>query len=376
MGKTGTAIAPKVQILNEMGLPMRMTNTPHAAGNRFSQELNSWQPQLQSADSEWLGDRDTVVARVQDISRNDGWAAGALRTKLVNILGAKLNLQSRPDYRALGPDHAWSSDWARDVEGKFRTFAEDPDYRCDIRRMQSLSGMIAVAFLEYMQTGDGIIVAHYLSNSNGYKTTFQTIDPDRLSNPNNAMDSDAIRGGVERTKVGRPVAYNFRNGHPADSFSSRNPYSWERVKSHTKHGRRKVIHYFNHQRSGQTRGKSLFTPILEKLKMSNRLSKTQIQAALLNCVLAAFVESPVDSGLMADIFGEQSGDEGLGAYQQGRSEFHENRAITLNGLKVPQLFPGEKFSFSQANHPGANFAEFEKSVLRNIASGTGLSYEQ
>ena len=71
------------------------------------------------------------------------------------------------------------------------------------------------------------------------------------------------------------------------------------------------------------------------------------------------------------------GDEGqLPAYQQDRMEFHDQRRISLNGTRLTTLFPGEKFSFSTANRPSANFPNFEKAVLRNVASAAGLSAQQ
>lgn len=368
----------KIEILDSAGVPMRSgvsrsAMAAYSAGDRHSQELASWQPRGESADSEWLGERDTVVARVHDVARNDGWASGALRTKLVGVLGPKLNLQSRPDYKALGQDHNWSVEWSRDVESKFRNFAEDPDYHTDIRQMQSMASLVQTAFLDFLQSGEALALALWEPRNGGpYSTTFQIVDPDRLSNPHNQMDKDGLKGGIERDKRGRPIAYHIRNGHPAEFGLRAKASTWSRIARKTKFGRLKVIHYFSHFRSEQTRGKTIFAPILERLKMESKRSRGELQAALLNCVLAAFIESPVDTGLMEQIF---EGGE-VGNYQTGRSEFHNDRSITLNGLKVPTLFPGEKFNFTSPTHPNNGFADFERAVLRNIAAGLGISYEQ
>jgi lambda family phage portal protein len=59
-----------------------------------------------------------------------------------------------------------------------------------------------------------------------------------------------------------------------------------------------------------------------------------------------------------------------------RSEFHDKRGLTLNGVQIPKLFPGEKFGLQAAARPAAQFGSFEEACLRNIAAGVGLSYEQ
>ena len=60
----------------------------------------------------------------------------------------------------------------------------------------------------------------------------------------------------------------------------------------------------------------------------------------------------------------------------GGRGFHGKSGIRLNGRTIPKLFPGEKFGIQNAARPAAQFGEFEKACLRNIASGLGLSYEQ
>jgi len=368
-----------VKLLDADGNPLASTKksmVAHSAADRNSQELASWIPRSKSADGAWLPDRDLAVSRIQDLARNDGWASGALRTKLINVLGSRMKLQVRPDYRALGLDYEWSVEWSRDVEARFANYAEDPDYHCDIRQLQSVYGIVQTAFCDFLTSGDAIALAHWLPRNGGqFATTFQGVDADRLSNPHEKRDTEHLKGGIETDRFGRPAYYHFRNAHPGDRMVSRNSYSWSKVSRKTKFGRLKVIHYFRHERPGQTRGKSMFTPIIERLKMHTKHSRTALQAAVLNCVLAAFIESPVDTGIMGELF-EGGEHEQVLAYQDGRAEFHKNRGLKLNGVQVPQLFPGEKFSFSSVSHPGPDYAQFEQAVLRNIAAGLGISYEQ
>lgn len=364
-------------ILDQHGHPMRagVRSPAHSGADRFSQELATWQPALESADSEWLDDRDTVVARVQDIARNDGWASSALRTKLVGVLGPKLNLQARPDYRHLGQDHEWFSNWSRSTEASFRNYAEDPDYHADVREMQTLSGLIQTAFLDLMQSGEALALAYWKPRAAAqYATRFRVISPDRLSTPPHLRYDENISGGVEKDKDGRPIAYHIRKSHPGSRLSLYQNNSWDRIKRKTKFGRLKVIHFFAHGRSEQSRGKSLFTPIIEKLKMVSKLNRYQLQMALLNSVMGAYIESPVDQNFLTEVISNAGG--GLGEFQDARKAFHDSRAILMDGVQIPTLFPGEEVKFVSATHPSSGHAEFEQAFLRNISAGIGVSYEQ
>jgi lambda family phage portal protein len=68
--------------------------------------------------------------------------------------------------------------------------------------------------------------------------------------------------------------------------------------------------------------------------------------------------------------------EKLNFYQAQRTDFHKESSIMLGNSRVPILFPGEKITPVAANRPSGNFQGFEGAMLRNIASGLGLSAQQ
>jgi capsid protein len=67
----------------------------------------------------------------------------------------------------------------------------------------------------------------------------------------------------------------------------------------------------------------------------------ELQAAVINAILAAYIESPFDADLVESAL---SNEESLPAYQRARAEFHNDRRLTLNNARIPTLFPGEKIS--------------------------------
>ena len=108
-----------------------------------------------------------------------------------------------------------------------------------------------------------------------------------------------------------------------------------------------------------------------------KYDESELEAAILNAIFAAYIESPYDPEMVQAALGENFDDTSLGAYQDGRIEFHKDRRLTLqNGARMPIMYPGEKINTVNAARPYSNFEVFESAVLRNFSSGTGLSPQQ
>lgn len=372
------------KILGPDGLPMQSTQraqasaTSYQAADPVSQELMGWTPYLGSADADLLPERESIVARIRDLVRNNGWASGAVRRELDNVIGSGLRLSSKPDYRALGLPAEWARDWAEHVEGRYRLWAGDPGRYCDAARHHTMGGLIGMAYRHYVIDGDALAVLQWLPRGGLYATAVRVVDPDRLSNPHNTMDTDSLRAGVVFDDDGAAVGYHIRKRHPGDwaSTGSRDAYDWEFVPRETDWGRPVCIHFFDKERDEQSRGIGRLTPVLERLKMLDKYDKVELQAAVLNAILAAFIESPFDHGLLDDALHDGDATAQLDGYQAMRGAFHEKRNIMLGGVRIPTLFPGEKIGFHSAARPNTAFAAFEAAALRNVAAGLGLSYEQ
>ncbi|MCG5240085.1 phage portal protein [Azospirillum doebereinerae] len=367
-------------IVNRDGTPMQRASvqraapvTSYQAADPMSHELAGWHPFLGSADADLLPERVEIVARIRDLVRNNGWASGVVRRELDTVIGSGLRLSCKPDYRALGLSAEWAAEWANQVEGQHRLWADDPGRWCDATRHYTLGGLVGLAYRHYVIDGDALAVLQWRPHAGPYATTVRVVDPDRLSNPHDVMDTDALRAGVEFDEWDAATAYHIRKRHPADwTTARRDDYAWERFPRETPWGRPVTVHFFDKERDEQSRGVGRLTPVLERLKMLDRYDKVELQAAVLNAILAAFIESPFDHEMLGDALEDGK----LSGYQDLRAAFHDNRNITMGGVRLPTLFPGEKIGFHTATRPNQAFASFEAQALRNIAAGTGSSYEQ
>jgi lambda family phage portal protein len=352
----------------------RMLAAGYAGASVTDPDLAQWRPPLWSAQTALSPDRPVLAARIHDLARNDGWASGGVTRQVDAVIGAGWRLSSKPNARSLRIDPDVASDLASDIEAAWKDFADDPDCWCDAGRRLSMGGLLSLAFRHRLMDGEALAVILWLPRGGRYATAVQIIDPDRLSNPYNSIDTYWRRQGIELGEHGEPRAYHIRRSHPGDQ-NVFNPmfWTWERIPRETSFGRRMVVHAFEPSRAGQYRGVSVLAPIIKRLRMLGRYDEAELQAAVLNAVMAAFVESPFDHDQFASALG---GGEELSAYQQQRLDYYQAAPINVGGAKIAFTFPGEKVTLSKPSHPNSVFEAFERASLRNIASAMGMTYEQ
>lgn len=391
LGPDGVALAPSRR--GPMSLNGGNNQVPYDAANRTGQHMAAWTPALWSADTSLNPYRDTIVARVRDAVQNDGWASGAVTRILDNAIGANLRPVSKPDWRWLQQetgnkafDHVWAKEFGAAADAHWRIFADDPGKWCDATRNQTFSQMAHTSFRHGLVDGDALAVLPWLEERMGrgrarYATCVQMVDPDRLSNPQQVFDQQTMRGGVEVDRYGATVAYHIRKAHQGDWWAAAESQTWERVPRETSWGRPMVVHYFEHQRAGQHRGGAgIFTPVLQRLKMLIKYDGTELDAAIINAIFAAYVESPMDPQLVKEAMGGTDGeldsDFSLNGYQADRQAYARENAIMLGGARIPQMYPGESIKTVTAARPSSNYSPFQDAMLRNIAAGLGISAQQ
>lgn len=363
-------------IVDTSGRPMATAMGAYR-GARNDRDMLSWNPPLRSADADLLPDLKTLVSRANDLSRNYSLTSGAIQIQLDNIVGAGLRLSSKPMYRALGQDAEWAADWSREVEARFALFANDDAAWIDAGRRLTFPAMIGLGYRQFLTAGEILGTAEWLPNRGSrYATAIQMVDPSRLCNPFGQQDSARLRGGVDLDRYGAAVGYHIRTALDSDSRYGVNTYQWKRVRRETRHGRTKVIHIYEVERPGQTRGKTgLATVIANSFKLG-KFQDVSLEAATVNSMYAAVLESDYNYSQAAEILGADKVGDVADSVMTSMADFYSEKSVEVGGVKIPHLYPGESLKFTTAQHPGPNFAEFEKSFLRHMAAGLNLTYEQ
>lgn len=341
----------------------------HEAADLVSRAFADWRPGLGSADADLLDERDTISARARDLARNEALTASAYQTYRDNIVGHVLRLSAQPDYRLLGIDKDAADAWGNTAESWFRTWADTIE--CDAARTQNLLGLTHQALNGSLMNGDAIAISHWLPSPDSlWATRLQLIEADRLATPPSLATRDDIRGGVEINAFGAPIAYHIRKTHPGE----RNPGldEYERIPAFTPWGRRRVIHLYDKERSGQSRGKAIVSAVMKDLRMAGNYAQAELKAAVVNALVAAFIESDLPPESIAALFSDQTDSNVLSYWQTAFSD--KNRPVLEGGAIIP-LAPGAKLASHNPGRPAAAFGVFMEHVVRRIAAGLNLPYE-
>jgi len=373
-------------ILDAYGAPMRRAaNSYQQRGMPFGrstweaasyshQDMAGWLPRSVSGQSALSTERELISDRVADIARNDGWASASMSRSLDLVVGSGWRLAVDLPAATLGltPDQA--DEISDQIEEAWQSYAFDPGFYCDATRQGPMSAVLGLAYRH--RIGDGEALAEICwSEERGapYATYVKMIDPDRLSNPFGAADRIDLRAGVALDPDGAAVGYHVRTNHPDDDavWGAGAP-RWEYVERETEWGRPVMVHAFEAQQAGQFRGVPPLAPILRKLKQMVRYDEAELQAALVNAVLAAFITSPGNHDQLAEAMTAGELDD----INLKRLTAYSAAPPRLPGGTAHFLYPGDQVTLTQPGHPNSGFEAFFRAALRNVASTVGLTYEQ
>lgn len=340
--------------------------------------MANWMPGRYSGQSALRMTRETMLDRVNDAVRNNGWADAGVSRMTDIIVGTGWRLTSRPSAASLNLDPELADEIGSQIEALWRDYAEDPDFGCDAEENKTMTGILGLAIRHRFTDGEAFATLPWKMSANGYGTTVQIIDPARISNPNGAPDTQTLRDGIELDAYGAAVACHVRRNHPGDLFvAGADAFTWDRIARRDEYGRPLYVHAFEARRAGMVRGQSPWASIVQKLKQISDYDDAELQAATLNAVMAAFITTPNNADEMAEAMGTRAdssaGRSALSAMQQAN---YKEAPIRMPGAQVNFLLPGEEVTLTDSKHPNANFSAFVDAALRNIASAIGLTYEQ
>ncbi len=392
LDSTGRAVPSAAIARVRLGASLTGTGNAFAydASEPVTQEMGAWHPTLRSPDYEINGERNRMVARARDLVRNDGYAGGMINRLLDAAVGASMHPVPKPNWRVLQRqsnaafDATWAAEFADAVRGEWKLWAEDPACHADAERLLTVPQMFRLALRHKLVDGDGVTAILWTPERVGrgaarYATSLMLIDPDRLSNPFEQADKFTTRGGVEIDALGAPVGYHIRRGYPHDWYDAADSMIWDFFPRDTPWGRPIIVHDFERDRAGQHRGTGILASVLSQFRQRARMDSVTLQAAVLRAVLGFFVKSPYDAEQirMAMMAGEEEDAKLEPSYYQGlREAWHQQHGITMGGVRVPIMAPGESIETVSGGERATEFTAFQQALLRLFAANSGQAYEE
>ena len=334
----------------------------YIGASRSRRQLKQWSPYGYDADSDILFDLPTLRERSRDLIRNTPLATGAIKTKVSNIVGSGLKLQSRIDRGVLNLTDSQADAWEAKTEREWRLFWESKD--CDSARTLNGNAITRMVYRQTIENGDVFVLLPRIQRKdNPYKLTLQIIEADRVCNEKYKKDSDTLAGGVEKDKYGGPVKYHILKRHPGMRRYAKG-MEWEKIPAFGgKLGLRNVIHLFAPDRPGQSRGVPDLAPVIEPLKQLDRYTEAELMAAVISGMFTVFIETESgESGFPPDLANETGAKE-------------TDKDYKLASGSIIDLAEGEKVHDSNPGRPNASFDPFVMSILRQIGVALELPFE-
>lgn len=326
--------------------------------------LNSdWNTFDSSADAALLSDLPALRTRSRDLERNDANASGIINTVVCNDVGTGIKPQSRPDREAIGINEQKAIKFQVAAERVWNTWLPfaSADNRMDFYEIQALADR------QILVTGEFIAIPMMLDEPNRpYSLALNIVDSDRLATPSNMSANNKIRSGVEIGSRGQPIAYWIRKQRPEDfkffASGARNTSdNFIRFDAVNSMGRKNVIHIYQMQRPGQSRGIPFFAPVISYFRDLCKYMEAELVAARIAACFAMVIEKTDPSGAASANTAE----------------------IATDGKRIEELEPGiveylkegEKMSSFNPQRPGGTFEPFVIRILRSISAALGLPYE-
>jgi len=311
--------------------------------------FSSWITGTKSADSDIRYNLTTLRARSRELALNNDYARKYLKMVVANVVGPhgiKLQVRSRDTNGALDQ---FANNQLETAFYNWAGSAVTTDGKLTWINAQRL-------FIETVaRDGEAFI---YLTNTrkadNAYSLQLQFIDPDLVDVEKNDRapgSGNEIRMGVEVNASGKPLAYWVLEQHPQDY-----QYSKASGARHRRVPAEDMLHCFVVERAGQTRGVPWMSTAMTRLKMLGGYEEAELVAARVSASKMGFFTSPDGDGYTGD---GQSGGVTVTDVAPGQFE---------------QLPAGVTFTAYDPQHPSTAFSDFEKAMLRGIASGLNVSY--
>ena len=329
-------------------------------GRRKSRTLGGWRTTSNDADADLLPDLAALREHSRDLTRNTPIAAGAVNTAVTNIVGSGLQLNAMIDRDYLNLDDDDADAWQDAAEREFNFWANDPRY-CDAASTTNFYGHHDLALRSTLENGDIFYLLPMIDRIGApYKVKLQAIEADRVSNKDNARDTNTLAGGIELDSYGSPTKYHFAKHHTGN-LSHKNR-EWTVIPAFgAKSGRRNVIHLFEQRRPGQRRGAPYLAPVIESLKQIGRYTDAELMAAVVSGMFTVFIKS-------------EDGDTEL-TNENGTSPSTTDDQMELGNGKILSLANNESIETANPGRPNTAFDPFVTAILRQVGASLEIPYE-
>ncbi len=302
---------------------------------QMSRRTTGWQRNRGDANSVIRLALAELRIHARDLIRNNAWARRGQRVIANNTVSWGI-VPSATGAQAQTADRLWEA-WAGSTE-------------CESEGRLTFAGIQHLAMKSIVESGEVLIRRRQRRPSDGLTLPLQIeiLEADMLDTSQDGLTGPSggpIILGVEYDRIGRRAAYWIFDSHPGSSGTGTSrpvPAS-------------EILHVYDTERPGQTRGVSWFAPAIVNLKDLDEYDDAELMKQKIAACFAAFV---TDDGSGASL-GEESEDIDL--------------VETFEPGMIQRLPAGKEVTFGTP--PSVTEGGFAQRNLRRVASALGVTYE-
>ncbi len=281
----------------------------------------------------------------RDLLRNNSYAINAQRAVVNGTVG--WGAVPKPAGKDVGENAAAAEIWKR--------WADSTD--CDADGLTNFAGLQQLVIRSVFSDGEVLIRRRFrrLTDGLALPIQLQVLEADFLDTAKTletGREQGPIINGVEFDAIGRRVAFWLFERHPGGVITSFSPES-KRVDA------REVLHVFDPKRAGQARGVSWLGSAIVNMKDLDEYEDAELVKQKVAACFAGFV---------TDTTGES-----VSLGEPGTDTKTDHEIETFEPGMITYLPEGKQVTI--ANPPSVTDSSFTTRILRKVAAGIGVTYE-
>lgn len=287
-----------------------------------------------------------LVARSREQSANNDYARAFLRMCRQNIVGPQGVMLQAQAMTAGGKLDTMANDA---IEAAWLSWGNKKN--ADVRGLRSMREIENSCVTSAAKDGEFFVRVIYGADAGPWGFSLQTLDAQRcpVDLHEKLRGGGFIRQGIEFNKYGRPVAYYFDSTDDTETEYRFGGRSFIRVVADD------IIHGFLEDMTGQKRGLPWMATSLFRMRQLSEFEDASAVNARVGANKMGFIQ-------WKDGFGPE--------YDQDSDEI----IIESQAGEFPVLPEGAELKEWAPNYPAGEFIPFYKSMLRSMAAGMGVLY--
>lgn len=317
-------------------------------GAEMRDSWGGWNPKLRHPDEDLAGDREKLIARCRDLTRNNPIARALVETQVGHVVGGTpWSVQSitRADHLAGVMSETQVRDWRTACEDIWEEAVETLDQN----GQGTVWELVRLAYRAHLD-GDSFIRIDRAADRTARRripVALELIEGDLCRTPQAKLQDAKVRNGVAFRR-GSPDSYYFFDSYP-DDWRAGAETEWQRVYRDDKEGRAQVLHLMRAVRPGQSRGIPWLAPVAADLEDAGAYHEAELMAARVAACISLIRKR--------NLPGRRPDDE----------------AIRLEPGGIVEAYQGDEIEAFNPTRPNQQFAPFLERIEKVVAAALGFS---